>query len=51
MKEASGELSMVVITLIAIVAILALWNWMQPTLTNWVKQKFNWMQAQENNKI
>jgi hypothetical protein len=42
---------MVVITLIAIVAILALWNWMQPTLTNWVKAKFNWMQSAEVNDV
>ena len=42
---------MVVITLIAIVAILALWNWMQPTLTDWVKEKFGWMQEQEKNTV
>ena len=40
MKEATGELSMVVITIVAVVAILVLWNFMSPRLTNWVGRKF-----------
>lgn len=40
MKEATGELSMVVITIVAVVAILILWNTMSPVLSNWVGQKF-----------
>lgn len=43
MKEATGELSMVVITIVAIVAILVLWNFMSPTLSNWVGKKFGEM--------
>ena len=40
MKEATGELSMVVITIVAVVAILVLWNMMSPVLSNWVGKKF-----------
>lgn len=47
MKEATGELSMVVVTLIAVVAILVLWNVLSPQLTEWVQEKFNWMQDQD----
>ena len=49
MKEASGELSMVVVTLIAIVAVLALWQILGPKLSEWVQGKFDWMQKQETN--
>ena len=40
MKEATGELSMVVITIIAVVAVLAIWNAVKGPVTNWVQNKF-----------
>jgi len=41
MKEASGELSMVVITLIIVVAVFAIWRIAKPMVQNWVVDKFN----------
>ena len=43
MKEASGELSMVVVTIIAIVAILVIWNLVKDPLTEWLGEKFGGM--------
>lgn len=41
MKEASGELSMVVITLIIVIAVLGIWRVAKPIVQNWVINKFN----------
>lgn len=41
MKEASGELSMTVVTIIAVIAVLVLWQVVGPRLTEWVNTKFN----------
>ena len=43
MKEATGELSMVVVTIIAIVAILVIWNLVKTPLTEWLGEKFGGM--------
>ena len=41
MKEASGELSMVVITLIIVIAVLSIWWFAKPVIQGWVINKFN----------
>lgn len=40
MKEATGELSMVVITILIVVAVIAIWNLVAPTVSNWVEETF-----------
>lgn len=40
MKEATGELSMVVITLIIVVAVIGIWTALKPSIQGWVKDKF-----------
>ena len=44
MKESTGELSMVVITIIAVIAILAIWNAVKDPLSDWVTGKFGQME-------
>lgn len=46
MKEATGELSMVVITLIIIVAVLVIWRAVKDPVQEWVQQKFTDMEAE-----
>lgn len=40
MKESTGELSMVVITIIIIVAVVGIWNTLKPTIAQWVEDTF-----------
>ena len=41
MKEASGELSMTVLTIIIVIAVLALWNTViQPIASDWIQDRF-----------
>lgn len=41
MRESTGELSMVVITIIIVIALVTVWNFAGPYLTNWVLGVFN----------
>lgn len=47
MKESTGELSMVVITIVAVIAVLAIWNAVKEPVAKWVGTKFG--QVQDGN--
>ena len=40
MKESTGELSMTVVTIIAIVAIAGVVTWLAPRVSNWIAGKW-----------
>lgn len=40
MRESTGELSMVVITIIIVIALISVWKLAGPFLTNWVLSTF-----------
>lgn len=41
MKEATGEFSMTVVTILAVIVIAALVGWLGPRITNYVKSVWN----------